>query len=118
MRRSIVFLMRSVMRSRRGYNPVMSEKPYAPDVEREHLAWLMQQVEARCKNPDAANIARVRGRFDLEIVIKVDRADRAAINDEFIVDMRRDMRKRTKLEPVIYLEGEEPKIVRDYDPYL
>lgn len=94
-------------------------RPYAPEVARTHLEWLMGQIEARCTDKETANLLRVRGRFDLEIKIVVNEKDRGAINDEFLVDMKRAMRERTGLlEPVIYLADEEPKVVRDFDPYL
>ena len=91
---------------------------YKVPVDREHLEWLMAQVEARCSDKETANIARIHGRFDLEIVIAVAPQDRRAIDDEFLVDMKRALRERTGLlAPVIYLDGYEPQIVREYDPY-
>lgn len=91
---------------------------YKVPVDREHMQWLMEQVEARCKDKETANLLRHHGRFDLEIVIVVAPQDRHAITDEFLVDMKRAMRERTGLlAPVIYLDGYEPAIVREYDPY-
>jgi hypothetical protein len=91
---------------------------YKVPVDQEHLNWLMAQIEARCTNKEQANLARIHGRFDLEIVIAVAPQDRLAIDDEFLVDMKRGMRERTGLlAPVIYLDGYEPPIVREYDPY-
>src|SRR5437870_1233247 len=90
---------------------------YKVPVDREHLTWLMQQIEARCKDKDAANLLHIHGRFDLELVIVTAPQDRCAIDDEFLVDMKRAMREKTKiLSPVIYLDREEPRIVREYDP--
>lgn len=78
----------------------------------------MAEIEARCTDKTTANFARVHGRFDLEIIIFVAPQDRDAIDDEFIVDMKRALRERTGLlAPVIYLDGDEPRIVREYDPY-
>ena len=91
---------------------------YKVPIDQEHLNWLMVQIEARCKDKTAANFARIHGRFDLEIVIAVAPQDRYAITDEFIIDMKRVLRKRTGLlAPVIYLNGDEPQIVREYDGY-
>lgn len=91
---------------------------YKVPVDQEHLDWLMAQIEERCKDKTTANFARIHGRFDLEIVISVAPTDRYAINDEFLVDMKRALRERTGLlAPVIYLDGDEPRIVREYDPY-
>jgi len=88
------------------------------DISQEHLDWLMNQIETRCKDKETANFARIHGRFDLEIVIKVAPQDRYAITDEFLVDMKRGLRERAGfLAPVIYLDGYEPPIVREYDPY-
>jgi hypothetical protein len=87
-------------------------------IDKEHLTWLMEQIEARCKNKEAANFARIHGRFDLEIVIAVAPEDKYAITDEFLVDMKRALRERTGLlAPVIYLQGCAPAIVSEYDPY-
>ena len=86
-------------------------------VDREHMQWLMARVEERCADKDTANLLRHHGRFDLEIVIVVAPKDLPAITDEFLVDMKRAMRDRTKLSPVIYLDGDEPRVVRTYDPY-
>lgn len=86
-------------------------------VDQVHLDWLMAQIENRCTDKEAANFARIHGRFDLEIVIAVAPQDKHAITDEFLVDMKRALRKRTDLSPVIYLAGYEPAIVREYDPY-
>lgn len=87
-------------------------------VDQEHMQWLMERVEDRCSDKETANIARIHGRFDLEIVITVAPKDRQAITDEFLVDMKRALRERTGLlAPVIYLDGYEPPIVREYDPY-
>jgi len=92
---------------------------YKVPVDQEHLDWLMVQIEARCKDKETANFARIHGRFDLEIVISVAPQDRQSITDEFLVDMKRALRERTGLlSPVIYLDGYEPPIVREYDPYL
>ena len=91
---------------------------YKVPVAQEHLDWLMAQIEARCKDKETANFGRIHGRFDLEIVISVAPQDRYAIDDEFLVDMKRALRERTKLlSPVIYLEGDEPRKVREWDPY-
>lgn len=91
---------------------------YKVPVEQEHLGWLMAQIEARCTDKEKANFARIHGRFDLEIVIAVAPQDKRAITDEFLVDMKRELRERTGLlSPVIYLDGYEPPIVREYDPY-
>jgi hypothetical protein len=91
---------------------------YKVPVDKEHMLWLMAQVEERCKDKDTANLLRIHGRFDLEIIIAVAPQDRQAITDEFLVDMKRALRERTGLlAPVIYLDGDEPKIVREYDPY-
>lgn len=91
---------------------------YKVPIAKEHLDWLMQQIEARCIDKERANFARVHGRFDLEIRISVAPQDRQAITDEFLVDMKRAMRERAGfLAPVIYLDGDEPPIVREYDPY-
>ena len=84
-------------------------------VAEEHMRLLMEQVEARCADKETANLL---GRFDLEIVIVVASHDRAAITDEFLVDMKRAMRERTDLSPVIYLDGDEPRSVREYDPHF
>jgi len=87
-------------------------------VAKEHLDWLMTQVENRCTDKERANVGRIHGRFDLEIVIVVAPQDKLAITDEFLVDMKRALRERTGLlSPVIYLDGYEPPIVRNYDPY-
>lgn len=91
---------------------------YKVPVEQEHLDWLMQQIETRCTDKERANFARIHGRFDLEIVVATAPQDRQAITDEFLVDMKRALRERTGLSPVIYLDGYEPPIVREYDPYL
>lgn len=89
---------------------------YKVPVEKEHMTWLMKQVEDRCSDKDTANLLRIHGRFDLEIVVVVARQDRQSITDEFLVDMKRAMRERTGLlSPVIYLEGYEPPSVREYD---
>jgi hypothetical protein len=85
------------------------------EIAHEHMQWLMDRVEERCKDKETANLLRIHGRFDLEIAIAVAPQDRYAITDEFLVDMKRAMRKRTNLTPVIYLHGDEPKIVREYD---
>ena len=90
---------------------------YKVPVDQEHLNWLMAQIEARCQDKETANFARIHGRFDLEIVISVAPQDKYAIDDEFLVDMKRAMRERTKLSPVIYLDGDEPRKVREWDPY-
>ena len=91
---------------------------YKVPVDKEHLDWLMKQIENRCTDKESANFARIHGRFDLEIVIAVAPQDRCAIDDEFLVDMKRALRERAGLlAPVIYLDGHEPPIVRDYDPY-
>ncbi|MCJ7438438.1 MAG: hypothetical protein MUP97_11850 [Acidimicrobiia bacterium] len=38
--------------------------------------------------------------------------------EHMLVDMKRAMRERTKLlSPVIYLDGDEPRIVREYAGY-
>ena len=92
---------------------------YKVPVDQEHLDWLMTQIEERCADKGQANFARIHGRFDLEIVIAVAPQDRQSITDEFLVDMKRALRERTGLlAPVIYLDGYEPPIVREYDPYL
>lgn len=57
---------------------------WAPEVDRNHMVWMMQQIEARCQNPDAANLLRIKGRFDLEIVIVVAPEDRCYISSELI----------------------------------
>jgi hypothetical protein len=91
---------------------------YKVPVDREYMQWLMEQVEARCKDKETANLLRIHGRFDLEIAIAVAPQDRHAITDEFLVDMKRALRESTGLlAPVIYLDGDEPQIVREYDPY-
>ena len=91
---------------------------YKVPVAQEHLDWLMAQIEERCTDKETANFARIHGRFDLEIVISVAPKDKHAITDEFLVDMKRALRERTGLlSPVIYLDGYEPQIVREYDPY-
>jgi hypothetical protein len=91
---------------------------YKVPVDKEHMQWLMAQVEARCTDKERANVGRIHGRFDLEIVISVAPQDKYAITDEFLVDMKRALRERTGLlAPVIYLEGYEPPSVREYDPY-
>ena len=91
---------------------------YKVPVDQEHLTWLMGQIEERCKNKEAANFARIHGRFDLEVVISVAPEDKYAITDEFLVDVKRALRERTGLlAPVIYLEGYEPPSVREYDHY-
>jgi len=91
---------------------------YKVPVNKEHLQWLMEQIEARCADKERANFARIHGRFDLEIVITVAQQDRKAITDEFLVDTKRALQERTGLlAPVIYLDGYEPSIVREYDPY-
>jgi hypothetical protein len=88
------------------------------DFTEEHRRWLMEQIEARCKDKETANFARIRGCFDLEIVISVAPQDRYSIDDEFLVDMKRALRERTGyLSPVIYVDGDEPRKVREYDPY-
>ncbi len=92
---------------------------YKVPVDQEHLDWLMSQIEERCTDKETANFARIHGRFDLEIVIAVAPQDRGAINDEFLVDMKRALRERTGLlAPILYLDGDEPRIVREYDPYF
>ena len=92
---------------------------YRVPVDKEHMTWLMEQVEARCTDKERANVGRIHGRFDLEIVITVAPQDRQSITGEFLVDMKRALRERTGLlSPVIYLDGYEPPIVREYDPYL
>jgi hypothetical protein len=91
---------------------------YKVHVDQEHMQWLMERVEERCTDKETANLLRIHGCFDLEIVISVAPQDRHAINDEFLVDMKRALRERTGLlAPVIYLDGDEPRIVREYDPY-
>ena len=91
---------------------------YKVPVDQEHLDWLMAQIEERCKDKEAANFARIHGRFNLEIVISVAPQDKYAIDDEFLVDMKRALRERTGLlSPVIYLDGDEPRKVREWDPY-
>ncbi len=90
---------------------------YKVFVDQEHLDWCMAEIEARCTDKTTANLARVHGRFNLEIIIFVAPQDRDAINDEFLVSMKRALRERTKLSPVIYLDGDEPRIVREYDSY-
>jgi hypothetical protein len=91
---------------------------YKVPVDKEHMQWLMEQVEERCKDKETANLLRIHGRFDLEIAIAVASQDRDAITDEFLVDMKRAMRERTGLlSPVIYLDGDEPRKVREWDPY-
>lgn len=89
---------------------------YAPPVDRAHLQWLMEQVEARCKNPGPANIYRVKGGRDLELCIAVSDVDRPAITPEFLAEMTAAMKERTGIfQPVIYLDGQdEPE---DPDPY-
>jgi hypothetical protein len=92
---------------------------YRVPVDQAHLDWLMKQIEDRCKDKETANFSRIHGRFDLEIVIAVAPQDHQAINDEFLVDMKRAICERTGLlAPVIYLDGYEPPIVREYDPYF
>ena len=98
----------------------MSSEPavYKVPVDKEHMQWLMKQVEERCTDKEQANVGRIHGRFDLEIIIAVAPQDRQAITDEFLVDMKRALRERTGLlAPVIYLDGDEPRIVREYYPY-
>lgn len=91
---------------------------YKVPVDKVHMRWLMEQVEARCTDKERANVGRIHERFDLEIVVRVAPQDRQSITDEFLVDMKRALRERTGLlEPVIYLEGYEPPNVRKYDPY-
>jgi hypothetical protein len=90
---------------------------YKVHVDQEHIQWLMARVEERCTDKETANLLRIHGRFDLEIAIAVAAQDRHMITDEFLVDMKRSLRERTKLSPVIYLDGYEPRIVREYDPY-
>ena len=90
---------------------------YKVPVDPEHMQWLMEQVEARCQDKETANLLRIHGRFDLEIAIVVASQDKYAMDDEFLVDMKRAMRERTKLSPVIYLDGDEPRQVREWDPY-
>ncbi len=91
---------------------------YKVQVDQEHMQWLMERVEERCTDKETANLLRIHGRFDLEIAIAVALQDRRMITDEFLVDMKRSMRERTKLlSPVIYLDGDEPRIVREYDPH-
>lgn len=91
---------------------------YKVPVAQEHMQWLMEQVEARCKDKETANLLRIHGRFDLQIAIVVAPQDRYTITDEFLVDMKRATRERTGLlAPVIYLDGDEPRIVREYDGY-
>lgn len=85
-------------------------------VDQEHLDWLMEQIEARCADKETANFLRIHGRFDLEIVVVPAERDRQSITDEFLVDMKRALRERTGLSPVIYLDGYEPPIVREHDP--
>lgn len=91
---------------------------YKVPVDQAHLDWLMEQIEERCTDKERANFGRVHGRFDLEIVIAVAPQDRQSINDEFLVDMKRALRERTGLlAPVIYLDGYEPPIIREYDEW-
>lgn len=91
---------------------------YKVPVDKEHMQWLMKQVEDRCTDKERANVGRIHGRFDLEVVITVAPQDRQAITDEFLVDMKRALRERTGLlAPVVYLDGYEPPSVREYDPY-
>jgi hypothetical protein len=81
--------------------------------------WCRGVPSGMCTDKESANVGRIHGRFDLEIVIAVAPQDRQAINDEFLVDMKRAMRERTGLlAPVIYLDGYEPPIVREYDSYF
>lgn len=82
---------------------------YAPPVDREHLAWLMKKVEKRCKKPDEANIGRIKGQRDLELVISVADEDREEITPKFLCKMTERMKERTGISaPVIYLEGNAP----------
>lgn len=90
---------------------------YKVHVDPAHMQWLMERVEERCTDKETANLLRIHGRFDLEIAIAVASQDQHSITDEFLVDMKRSMRERTKLSPVIYLDGYEPRIVREHDPY-
>lgn len=86
---------------------------YAPPIDRGHMTWLMKQIEARCSNPDKANLGRIRGSLDLQLVVMTAPEDREAVDREFLVDMTKAMRERTGLESVIYLDGDEPEIVRN-----
>lgn len=91
---------------------------YKVPIDKEHMQWLMERVEERCKDKETANLLRIHGRFDLEIAIAVAPQDRYAITDEFLVDMKRVMCERTGLlAPVIYLDGDEPRNVREHDPH-
>lgn len=82
---------------------------YAVPVDREHLAWLMKKIEKRCKKPDEANIARVKGQRDLEIMVSVADEDREEITTKFLRKMTERMKERTGIfAPVIYLEGNAP----------
>lgn len=82
---------------------------WAPHVDRKHLAWLMKKIEKRCAKPDDANLMRVKGQRDLELVIVVAPEDRPSITPCFLCKMTRKMRKRTGIfMPVIYLDGNAP----------
>jgi hypothetical protein len=72
----------------------------------------------RCTDKETANLLRIYGRYDLEIAIVVAPQDRCLITDEFLVDMKHSMRARTRLSPVIYLDGDEPRSVRAYAELL
>jgi hypothetical protein len=91
---------------------------YKVHIDREHMQWLMERVEERCTDKETANLLRIYGRYDLEIAIVVAPQDRCLITDEFLVDMKHSMRARTRLSPVIYLDGDEPRSVRAYAELL
>ncbi len=81
------------------------------------MTWLMEQIDARIKNPDKSNLLRHKGRFDLELEVVVEQADRGSISREFLGEMTKEMRERTGLSPIIYLSGDEPETVKNWDPY-
>ncbi len=67
--------------------------------------WFMKVVEGLVKHPEAANILRVRGQLDLQIVIVADKSDRGVFTDQVCLALEELLRAKTGAFPVVYLDG-------------
>ncbi len=76
------------------------------ELDRKGKDWFMKVVEGLVSKPKAANIKRVRGRFDLEMIIVCHPKDRHIFNIGICLALTELLKAKTgALEPIVYLEG-------------
>ncbi len=82
------------------------------------LGWFMAEIEAMVSNPEAANVGRVRGRFDLQLVIVVAEEDRHIFTDEVCIELQERVKKKSGVfAPLVYLDGSPHEQVKEAMEY-